>query len=234
MCLLLGQPDFRGQGVGTALLKQANEFLRAAGVVAPEVGGFRPVNPYGFGLYGGSDVPGLLESDRDVTAFLRRRHEVVRSIDVLQLELGKELPRLDDNRLPTLRRGVRIMSETFPLASSDWHAATQGMVVAYRYEMVDGATNQPLGSALAWDMELFTLTWRKRAFGVAELEIDPARRHAGYGKLLMHSICRHLQDNKVAVVEAQSDAADAPWLGLLAGVGFRRIDVGHVYRPRPA
>ncbi len=233
VCLLLVHPDFRGRGVGATLLKQAYEYLRAAGVADPEVGAFRPVNPYGFGLYGGSDVPGMLESDREITAFLRARHHPVRSVQVRHAELGKELPRLDDLRLPALRRSVRIMSETFPLATSDWHAATQGPVVAYRYEMVDAGTSKPIGSALAWDMELFTLTWRKRAFGVAELNIDPERRRVGYGKLLLHSICRHLQENKVAVVEAQAETTDLPWLGLLETVGFGLVDTGHVYRPNP-
>jgi ribosomal protein S18 acetylase RimI-like enzyme len=231
ICLLLVHPEFRRQGIGAELLRRGQDFLRQGGAATQFVGAQHPLNPFGLGLYGGSDTPGVLESDAEVERFVRKRgYEPADTSLVYQLSLLDEIARLDDPRLPLLRRNVKIFSETFPLPKTWWHACTMGPTISYRYEMVDGQTDEQIASALVWEMETFGWAWKVRTFGITDFNVEFSRRRRGYGKLLLQSILKHLQENKIGLVEAQMMERNLPTRSLFELLGFQRVDIGRVYR----
>src|SRR5207249_2689621 len=97
-------PPFRRRGIGSALLRRGEEYLRAAGARTLTAGNVAWHNPFYFGLYGGSDSSGFLASDAPAAPFLARHgYRPVHAYAVLHRRLpGPPAPA--DPRQPGLRR----------------------------------------------------------------------------------------------------------------------------------
>ena len=74
LSLIAVRPSHRRQGIGTGLLLRCEAYLRSAGATTLGAGRMFPHNPFYFGLYGGSEASGVLESDKAAGPFLRRRY----------------------------------------------------------------------------------------------------------------------------------------------------------------
>ena len=66
-------PAYRKQGVGAELATRAEDYLRRRGARTLSAGPMEPLNPFTFGLYGGSQSPGFLDSDPTARPFFERR-----------------------------------------------------------------------------------------------------------------------------------------------------------------
>ena len=64
-CLILARPDCRTGDVAAGLLEQSEAYLRDRGAKVLYGGGIRPLNAFYFGLYGGSEMPGVLARRTD-------------------------------------------------------------------------------------------------------------------------------------------------------------------------
>ena len=70
--LLAVVPSHRSQGVGAELAARAEDYLRRRGVRTLFAGPMAPLNPFTFGLYGGSGSPGFLDSDAPARPFFEQ------------------------------------------------------------------------------------------------------------------------------------------------------------------
>ncbi|MCA9248925.1 MAG: GNAT family N-acetyltransferase, partial [Planctomycetales bacterium] len=61
--MLMVRPEEHGSSLGAELLAASEEYLRGRGAKVLYAGCVRPLNPFYQGLYGGSEMPGTLESD---------------------------------------------------------------------------------------------------------------------------------------------------------------------------
>jgi RimJ/RimL family protein N-acetyltransferase len=132
-----------------------------------------------------------------------------------------------------LRRTAKIYSESFPEMDTWWQAATVGSTFCYRYDLVDGEGETPIGAAVVWDMDTFSTAWNIRAFGFSEFFIEPGYRRKGYAKLFMQSILKHLRDNRVGLLEIHIEAHNKAAQELLQMLHFEQIDAGILYRLPP-
>ena len=67
--LILVRPDCNAPGLVAGLLERCEAYLRRRGAKVLYGGGIQPLNPFYLGLYGGSELPGVLDTDnvaRDV------------------------------------------------------------------------------------------------------------------------------------------------------------------------
>ena len=71
-CVVLVRPDCAEAEVAAGLLDRCEEYLRRRGAKVLYGGGFQPLDPFYLGLYGGSELPGVLDSDVRRPASLRR------------------------------------------------------------------------------------------------------------------------------------------------------------------
>lgn len=230
LCMLLVREDRRRQGIGTELAARARDYLRAGGAQQQFAGALHPINPFYLGLYGGSEMPGILESDAAMTALIQRQG--YRSIDtcvVFQRRM-ETAPVIDDNRIPLLRREVDVLVEPWPAPPTWWHACTIGPMISLRYEMVERRTRLPIGHAWAWEMDAFAARWRCPSVGITQFEIEPDRRRHGFASLLLHGILKHLFDQRVGIVEVQTMERNEAARGLYQKLGFAAIDKGHAYQ----
>jgi ribosomal protein S18 acetylase RimI-like enzyme len=230
VCMLLVDPEYRCQGIGSRLLEMGQSYLRAQGALVQYVGAIHPINPFYLGMYGGSEMPGILESDASAGEFVKRRGYVVADTCFVFQQVLSELGALSDNRIPLLRRQVKLMLEPWPKPLSWWHACTLGPVASLRYDLVDRDSEAFIGKAWVWEMESFGRNWGRPSIGITDLFVAENRRRQGFGKLLLHSIMKHLQEQRIALVEIQTMERNAAARGLYASLGFRQVDIGHVYR----
>lgn len=230
IAMLMVAPEHQRKGVGGKLLELGLDYLRKGGAKVLYIGCLNPINPFYLGLYGGSELPGVLETDVSMSQFaVKHGFKPVDTCMVYQLNL-EDLAPINDTRVPLLRRQVEVQVEPWPLPFSWWHAALLGPMVALGYEMQEKGTSTPIGRAWVWEMETFSRTWGKPSVGLTDVYIEEKFRRQGYGRLMLHSVLKHLQGQKIACVEVQTMSRNMAARGLYETLGFRHVDTGHIYR----
>ena len=97
------------------------------------------------------------------------------------------------------------------------------------FHLISKADGTVLARATTWDMAWFGRDGRTRA-GLIAFDVEPARRRAGYGRLLVGEILRHARAQLIDVLAVQTGAANAPALALYESAGFARVGTSTLYR----
>ncbi len=228
LCAVGVIPAFRRQGIGSELLRRAEEYLRQRGANTLTAGPVGGLNPFTFGLYGGSNSPGFLESDAAAQPFLERRGYQMRNTTlVFQRTLDRPLS-LADGRFPAFRQRFEIHAGLRP-ASSWWQEGALGPVEMYEYQLFDKSAGRGAARAYLWEMDTFRPRWNNHGIGIVDLEVEPAQRGQGIAKFLLAQILLHLQEQFFSLAEIQVREENAAAVKLLSGLGFTQVDRGHGY-----
>jgi ribosomal protein S18 acetylase RimI-like enzyme len=229
VCMLGVVPAYRRQGIGSQLLRRAEEYLRSRGAREIRFGSMAPQNPYLFGLYGGCNSPGVLASEAMAGLFLERRgYQVARSCGILQ----KAMDRLfvpNDPRFHAHVQRYDIVVAPFNRAGW-WRECVLGPIEAFEYRLQEKNKTQQLARAVLWDMGTFAPLWGESTVGMIELEVAPNLRRQGLARYLLTQILRHLRQHPIKQFETQADLANEAFVGLLRGLGFAQVETGHCYR----
>lgn len=228
--LLLVRADYARRGIGRTLLNLAEAYLRARGAQVLYCGGIRPLNAFYVGLYGGSELPGILESD----APLQRLAEAAgyRPIDhvvVLQRPLSGFRPPVD-RRMQQIRRTYALRTVNDPPSNTWWQACTYGGFDCVRYELVAAGQESPAATLTAWHMESFSSARGVRSAGLLDLEVAPPLRRQGLALFLVGEALKHLAEQGVSIVEVQTMQANVAAQGLYKKLGFAQVNLGTIYR----
>jgi ribosomal protein S18 acetylase RimI-like enzyme len=229
VCTLGVLPSHRRQGIGTELLRRAEDYLRQKGAQEVLAGPAAPANPFTFGLYGGCDSVGFLASDGLARPFFEGRgYRVARTLGVFRRSL-KRLTAPADPRFLGIVQGYEILGA--PLSRAGWwRECVLGPVEAVEYRL------QPKGQPVAdarialWDMAPFSFGWGETCVGLLDLEVRPECRRQGLGKFLLTQVLFHLQQQTFDLFEARADLDNQPAVGLLRSLGFEQVDTGHTFR----
>jgi GNAT superfamily N-acetyltransferase len=228
--MLLVRPEYRNQGIGRELLARCRQYLADRGAKAQYFGGMFPLNPFYLGLYGGSEMPGILESEPEALQFIESEgYEPHAVCAVYQRKLDR-LDELNDPETVQLRRQVDIQVESWPMPTSRWQALTLGSMPTLRYDMFRKSDHASIGRAWVWDMECFSHAWKTSVVGVTEFLIHEPFRRQGFARLLLHTILRHLRDQSIAIVEVQTMDSNEAARRLYVGMEFEKVDRGIIYR----
>jgi ribosomal protein S18 acetylase RimI-like enzyme len=224
------RPENRRQGIARQLVLLGQSYLAKGGAQLQYLGGMFPLNAFYLGLYGGSELPGLLASDGAAQAFARSLgYQPCDECMVYQRKVG-ELPRVTDSRVVLLKRLVEVQAEPWPTPANWWDACVLGNMPSLRYEMIDKESQQPIGKAWVWEMESFGLAWKMPTVGIIDFWIEPAFRRKGYARLLLLTMLKHLRDQQIELVELQTMERNEAARKLYESVGFEMIDRGIAYR----
>lgn len=229
ICAVLVRPEFQKRGIGRELVQRAEANLRERGITNIVFGSMTPNNPYLFGLYGGCNSPGILESDVDAEPFLNSLdYERERTRLVFHKMLDAPLT-IADSRFNMLRR--RYDSQTHRLASisSWWEECIWGTLEPVELRLFDKLTDIPAARCAVWELEGFSWKWNYPTAGILDVQVRPDLRRQGLGKLLTSQVLRFLQDQFFAMCELQIDHKDESALALCQTLGFEQVDVGHTY-----
>ena len=229
--MLMVSPIYADAELPAALLSAAEEQLISQGAKTIYLGGFHPVSPYYLGLYGGSRVPGFMESDPVIHPLAEENdYELYHRHIVFRRELsGFRIPVDRNQRL--IRRQYQVEEEYNPVSHSWWEACTIGMTEPTCFSLYHRETNRNCGAVSFWDMEPLASTWGVHAMGMIDLHIDETDRRSGLATFLLGEAFRRLQSRGVTLVEVvtRESPETAAAFALLHKLQFARIDQGKVY-----
>ncbi len=220
----------RRQHVGSELLRRAEEYLVKHGAKELFAGGIKPLNPFYFGLYGGSNSPGFLESDPAMRVFFEARgYRQAKRCLVLHRKLDQPL-NVVDTRFSSLRRRFEVQATPRSRVGSWWQECMIGQLEQFEYRLDEKTTGQVAARALYWEMEGYGWRWNTPAAGIMDIQVRNDLRRQGVGKYLIAQLLRYLQEQYFGVAEVQaSDEADAA-IKMFRALGFAQVDTGYMYQ----
>lgn len=227
---LMLRADRRNDALADALLTQSEEYLRGRGAKVIYAGGIRPLNAFYLGLYGGSELPGILAGDQMFNAACRRRgYREIDRVTVLLLELSSFRPPMTRN-LRQLRREFTCQEVQSPPIRSWWECCTTGAFERIRFFLSRPGSSVPAADVWFWDVEPLSTSWGAPVAGMFDLDVPKDQRRKGLATYLLGEAFERLRNRGVLHVEAQTMQQNAPAAALYERLGFKKVDEGIVYR----
>ncbi|MDZ7619859.1 MAG: GNAT family N-acetyltransferase [Patescibacteria group bacterium] len=229
-CVVILHPESAGTGLAATLLARSEEYLRDRGAKVLYGGGIDPLNPFYTGLYGGSELPGVLESDREVCQlFISHGYrEIDRTVLLRRSLTGFEVP--FDRRQMQLRRQMIVEVTADAVARDWWEASTLGDFDLTRFDVVPRVGGPPVATATFRAMEPVGSGGVGRRTGLVGLFVDPALRRRGLAVFILSEAFRQFGRQGITVVESQTMQHNSYALGLYRKLGFDQMGQGIVYR----
>ncbi len=211
------------------LVARCEQYLRARGARSIMGGGTPDLGGFYLGLYGGSNVPGILDSSPAMREVFRRNGYVEETrIAVLRRPLAGFRPPVNRLQL-AIRRATRLRVIDEPVRHTWWEAATTTGVALRRYELL-GDADALLGSASVWDIQPLASSWGVLIAGLLRIDIEGGRRRQGLASYLVAEALHDLAAEGVTAAEAHVDESNSPARMLFEKLGFRVTDHGTVFR----
>jgi ribosomal protein S18 acetylase RimI-like enzyme len=228
MLLAVAHPE--QESVAKQLLALGEEYLERRGAKTIYGGGVRPVTPFYWGLYGGSEPPGVLDSDVKTQEILRAaNYQPIDRTLIYHRKLGSFRPLVDRQQMQ-IRRCTEVEMVPDPKPRCWWDACTMEPSERTLFRLRPRAGGEPLGQVTFWNVEPFAAPWGVRASGLIDLEIDPANRRKGLALYLIGEALRQLQEQAFVLIEVQAVERNTAALALYAKLGFEKVDSGTVFR----
>lgn len=221
-------PDARDGELSKELLARSEEYLLSRGATVLYGGGIRPLDAFYLGLYGGSELPGILDSDPLMQQlFTGAGYRVIDRVLVLHCDLSAF-------RAPVTwaTRQWRRSTHLDLTASSNstwWRRRTTGCIESQHFELRH-RDNSLLASTTLWDLEPLATSWGVRAVGILDLRVVESMRRKGVATHFLGELMRQLRLEGVGVVEAQTMIHNDPALQMYRKLGFSEADRGSVFR----
>ena len=230
VAMLVTEPEIDDPELELGLFLAAERYLRSRGASVFYAGGQWPLNPFYWGIYGGSEFSGILDSHADFRrAAARAGYEPSATTIVMEADLSE--PETRDPRGLLMRRQFRLEAVEDAIPRGWWHALALGLFRPTAFSLVDKMTGRSVASAWSWDIAACTgLGDGRVALGLIDVEVQPDQRRRGYGRHLVAEILRHARARSTDVVSVQTPATNLPALGLYRSAGFVQIDVATMYR----
>lgn len=216
--------------IAAELLARSEDYLRRRGTKVFYGGGIRPLNPFYLGLYGGSELPGILDSEPQTQA-LFREHDY-REIDrtaVLHRELIGFRPLVDRQQMQ-IRRNTDVEVLIDPPPRTWWEACAMSAFDRTVFQLRPRGGEAPVASATFWNMEPFAAARGVRTSGLVDVQVEPAERKKGLATYLIGEALRQLSEQSVAQVEVQTMQGNSAALRMYRKLGFQQVDSGAVFR----
>jgi GNAT superfamily N-acetyltransferase len=232
LLLVVSHPD--EQTIAAELLARSEDYLRCRGAKILYGGGIRPLNPFYVGLYGGSELPGILDSEPQTQALFREHgyREIDRTI-VLHRELMGFRPPVDRHQMQ-IRRNTDVEVLDDPPPRTWWEACLMSSFDRTVFQLRPRGGGAPVASATYWNMEPFAAARGVRTSGLIDVQVEPAERKKGLATYLVGESLRQLSEQSFAQAEVQTMQANTAALRMYRKLGFEQVDSGAVCRKEGA
>ncbi len=229
-CMLMVRHDYRRLGIGRELITRSEQYLRDQGAKVLYGGGIRPLNPFYLGLYGGSELPGVLDSDQAAQQIYRAcgYREIDRTC-IFQRDLAGFRPPVDRQQMK-IRRSMTVEVSEDPPTSTWWEACTFGGFERTRFQLIEKSSRRVMASAIFWRIEPLGTSWGVQVAGLIDLEVKEGHRKQGIATALVSEALKHLGQAGFHRVEVQTMQANTAALHLYEKIGFQEVDGGAVFR----
>jgi ribosomal protein S18 acetylase RimI-like enzyme len=233
IAMLVVEPGLDDQGLVSGLIDAAQRYLRSRGAKVVYAGGLFPLNPFYWGLYGGSEGSGVLSGqERFTSVLLEQGYEPVSTTVLLEADLSVHEPR--DPRTALIRRLTQIEFLDDALPTDWWQNVALGDFQLMSARLLMKADGTQVAQAQAWDMGWFGREDGRALIGLINVDVPPAQRRKGYGRFLISEIFRRARENLISSVAVATSTENEPALALYASLGFQPVDESTLYRLPPS
>jgi ribosomal protein S18 acetylase RimI-like enzyme len=230
VALMVLEPDLDDPEIEQGLWLAAERYLRSRGATVFYAGGRFPMNPFYWGIYGGSEFSGILGQHASFhRAALRAGYRPAAGTVLLEADLSRPEPR--DPRALLLRRQARL--ELFEDAVPDgwWQSLAIGLFRPTRFQLVNRADSKPIARAMTWDIACgFGVGDGRPRTALIDLEVVPDQRRKGYARLLVSEIAHHSREQLAELLCVQTSDSNTAALALYASLGFEPVESATLYR----
>ena len=227
--LVVVVPHERHDAIADGLLARCEDYLRRRGAQTIMGGGTPQLGGLYLGLYGGSDLPGILDSTPTMQAVFRRAGYLeAERIAVMRRPLAGFRPPMSRQQM-ALRRATTLRVIDEPARRTWWEAATTTGIAMRRYELLDEGETL-LGSGTFWDMQPLATAWGVHATGLMRVEVDRGQQRQGYARYLLAEALHDLAQEGVALAETHVSEAHEAAIKLFFKLGFEATGHGTVFR----
>ena len=227
--LVVVVPHERHDAIADGLLARCEDYLRRRGAQTIMGGGTPQLGGLYLGLYGGSDLPGILDSTPTMQAVFRRAGYLeAERIAVMRRPLAGFRPPMSRQQM-ALRRATTLRVIAEPARRTWWEAATTTGIAMRRYELRDEGETL-LGSGTFWDMQPLATAWGVHATGLMRVEVDRGQQRQGYARYLLAEALHDLAQEGVALAETHVSEAHEAAIKLFFKLGFEATGHGTVFR----
>lgn len=214
------------QEVADELIRRGLDYLKSRGAREAHCGCNFPHSPFYLGLYGGSQVPGFLVDDEIAVATAQRvGFEQYDKIIVLERKLAGFRTVVDREQM-ALRRQYQINAVADPLEATWWESCTVGMAERDRFSVYHKSNQNVCGSVSFWDIQPLANHWGVLARGLYDLKVSEELRRHGIATFLVGESMRHLMQQGIGIVEAQTRESDQAAIGVFRKLGFEQVSYG--------
>lgn len=230
ICAVMVHPDYRRRGIGRQLVELAEGYLKQAGVRSIHAGASSPCDPFYFGLYGGTQPSGFLESDQSARPFFEAiGYQPVARHLVLQRRL-RETTDPVGLRLITIRRATKLVSLESAEVKPWWWQTRPGRLDTVEMGLIPKTGGEAFASVTVVGLDLFIPRWQIRSIGFLDLQVPESHRGQGYEQALIVEVCRRLKEEMIGLAEVHIPAENTQLLSIYQSAGFKEVDAGLVYR----
>ena len=228
-CLLLVSPHPARAEIAQELLAASEDYLRRGGATQFHAGSQFPLNPFYQGMYGSSDVAGVLASNIGWVHLLTASGYEPRLRRVLagRTLAGYRSP-VDRNQMQ-VRRKFKIAGPRCVLPDNWWDACVWSLHEWTRYDLVLPDGGESVISATFWDIEPLGRSWGVQTVGLVRLDDTPEARAAGLTTYLLSEALRQFQAGGYGQFEAQAPVNDASLRAVFAELGLKEYDEGALW-----
>jgi ribosomal protein S18 acetylase RimI-like enzyme len=228
--LLIIRPGCDEAQVAAGLLERSEAYLRQRGAKVIYGGGIRPLNGFYLGLYGGSELPGIPESDTVAQATFTSHG--YREIDRTLL-FHRDLSTFEavvDRRQMQVRRQMLVEVVVDPPTRTWWEACTLGMFEIVRFALVPRIGGSPVATAMFRRMELVPTALHPLSVGLIEVWVEESARRRGLAIFLLSEAFRQFIRESTREVEVQAMQHNLAAQALYRKMGFQQFGQGSVFR----
>ncbi len=227
--MLIVEPGHDDGNLAQALLASAEDYLRSRGAQVLYAGSLFPLNPFYWGIYGGSEGSGILSGQGDFhRAVMARGYAPAGTIVLLEADLSQ--PESRDPRTPLIRRQAQAEFFEDALPPHWWQNLAIGDFPLTDVHLISRTDGTVIARASTWEMRWFGREDGRVRAGLLDVYVPPEHRRKGFARFLIGEILRRARSNLVHCVEVQTSAENQPALALYASLGFAPVDQATFYR----
>lgn len=230
ICQLLTLPHPHQPTTALELLAAGEDYLRKRGAKSLHAGCAYPFNPFYVGLYGSSDVPGVLASDLFARELFSAGGYAEGSQRVLLHCRLKDFKPIVNRQMLDVKRKFQATHFGEVLPDNWWDNCVWSNAIWQRFQLAARESLEPVISVTFWEILPLAQSWGVRAVGLVSIDDTPEARDAGLTLYLLSESLRMLAEDHVAQFEAQCAAEDASLLALFKQLGLTEYDRGSLLR----
>ncbi|QDS98659.1 putative acetyltransferase [Adhaeretor mobilis] len=228
--VLMLHASHQSEALADELLAASEAYQRTRGAKVLYAGGVQPLNSFYLGLYGGSEIPGVLPTDLTFhEACQRANYDVVDQVCIFQADLASFRPPVS-REIRNLKRNTKITEQLDPRSKTWWEACVWGGLQRNRFQLIDKYKDDILATASFWDVQPLSTGWGMPTAGLFELMVALDYRRRGAASYLLGEAARLLRRRGIATFEAQTMASNEAALKFYEKLGFIEVERGTIYR----